>query len=1203
MNIENLEKYEEPLSTEDPQIIRYEALDQSLVSEYADSIAFMDDFKKTLVKHPPQNPLLAADISSEQLHHVLRFNEMFLRAGYIKTAPRLNGIDAQTSGRLYEIAMYKVLFEGLWRREGQPPVTIEEWEKILSETFSLKDLYLLLRMSLEGGEAYAPIVAKLLHILKFGPNFGEEIKDVASDGGAKNFIVIYENSQKLPEAFGKLALDPHEAIRRVAWNIGYKHKTLYRKISGPALFLAQNLGPGKNLKKLYEENFSDLVWWLADALHASCYQRDGEIFTEQNHQELIAMCIATASIKFLEEIKQDGTSDRPGDRENILIETQKLYDATASYLIENFGEEWRTRLTARMEERAFHHETLPGDISDFLKAFPGQILAIQEAHTMPDSEQMSHLFETFGFKAIFGQGNHIYSLEETPEDKAKRFRFPLARQYAFIALKPYIDLQPPPGIERKQEIILPELVFTGLNSLIEHSDSPFELIEYIQAILSRGKTRESRLPLDAAFAKLQKHQEFFEFCVENTAAIAEDKKHEAYTPMGKNELCFEFFEEMFAPARREKNLPLFHRLLALLVKPDARTFYQGCGILAFLLEQEKGDGPLTRLFLESFFTQPADFTNPIRLAVLRNMAERLRDSIRVPLLEAFVRHPQFPDDQSEKIFQLLSAQASAVRPIVDGRLKKLKTRRRIEEERKKLRAPLEFLQSLSANEYPARDTTSLKDKIKAHRTIQMNPDGHDIELQQLPIGSRLLTFFPTARVRRNKETGNPPEGLACNITLYNHSGLGIHFRLTVDGELIFRLLDKDGQTTQEITKNKLQAIGISESLFQELHYLALEILKFIYVRTENVPGPGVPGASDASLSPRESTGVLPASGPVAFAPGLPLTPEREIGEMTIDLTDRARKIQTDRERVQRVFIETNLARVMEVFAPLARDVELPETPSQEIASLALHRTEILNPSARPRKSDSGEKIFRPLQNPLEVYEAIRTGAMKPEDLYVRTGRAFAQPLPYRHTIHRVRNEPGTPDYNPAKPDTIYLHLPEAKRPDRKGVQELKQLIFEQEEKGEAFDLSPLEHVLSFDVERRDDRPWNQQMYERLRLREGMPLDIQIMEWERKIDARISQVRREAREKYLETEAPDLFAYAEAMAKVEATVLDVAQRVKKIQEWVTDHASPDGSGRRLQTRYRLPQDGFKFNQTFNQGRFKSLQEIIDEMRGRYESPTA
>lgn len=510
-----------------------------------------------------------------------------------------------------------------------------------------------------------------------------------------------------------------------------------------------------------------------------------------------------------------------------------------------------------------------------------------------------------------------------------------------------------------------------------------------------------------------------------------------------------------------------------------------------------------------------------------------------------------------------------------------------------------YLSDLFEGEMPPRDLAAMRDNIMHNRTSHISHDGNIIKAHLLT--SPLSVYTEEIRISKNKDTKKHPDGLACNASINPNSRLGgarLYIRLTADGNLVMRVLDKANTELDRAGYISRLADGMPASqlakeiaVFDELNYMVLEALAVVCVRKQSrtiTPVPDHPPSSETIEGPEVTP---PSSSQPDVIPGAPETTAREEGEMTLDLTDEEKTLRRAQQREDKIKIQSNLGKVRALFAPLSRGQELPEISAAEIQNLLLHEAVELDIREADGKINK-TTIYEASNNPLAIYNGIRTGTIDPAKIYIRVSRAFSQPLPYIKSSRKVTFLEDENDADSQLKTVRYFSV--RKKKIRAASAELKQETFIDSEKGETIKIGTMSKFLNFDV---TDTAQNRRLFEKMRSGETIPGILSTIE--REICQTLDEQRRVVRAKYLEnlTTTPNLEKYSRVMNKLEALAKGKYAQAEKIANEIAaktlEIIEPVETAEGIQhrTKLRLPHPGFHFDQTFNQGRFKTLAEIL------------
>lgn len=674
-------------------------------------------------------------------------------------------------------------------------------------------------------------------------------------------------------------------------------------------------------------------------------------------------------------------------------------------------------------------------------------------------------------------------------------------------------------------------------------------------------------------------------------------------------------------------------LFDILQECPVNTFYTACEIAAHFVDYEINDNKkhfigfegkaFSQELFKNLFGSFEDLMNPVRRSVIRNIQQQLPDDhTKEEFVKRFCRflvlHTHHRDLKVlNDILQGGTFFSGPVNYDVAG------------EKERYILTPSDG----GRPEYPDRskDIPRLIEHIIQNRSSHISHDGHKIPFddhESLAVGAHKLI---EARIKKNKETGRSPDGLACNVTFHAQTN-ALHSKIKPDGSFAMRFLDKNGKDVFELDRRTLEVWvqntksmfmatvtnpkkallrmilgetnflykpdgsfsvvvfdnkdnvvveinsedilnGTFMAFFDELHYLALEKLKVVYCRKKVEVADEVVQSSTPVPPP-------PDSGEITLEPGIPVTPEREDkGTMAIDLTDREKKIRSKNERADRIRIESNRAKVLEVFGRIGLGEDLSEVPPEMVRELLLHTCTKIN----------GDLYFEASSDPVRIYESLRQGKLKPEDVFIRISRAFTQPLPYMNMMRRTANDPNGNPYYVVR-----------QKHRRNGESDFRKELFVSSEGGETLETNYQEKILYFDVEDKGENSPHHVLFERIKSGKDIPSILRSVD--RGIKHALDEYRRIARKKYLEDpgKTPDPMRYSQVMKRLERRAHRVYDHTDEILQEISEKAIQvteqviTGEGVRNRTKLRLPA-AFRFEETFNQGRFQSLQDLLDSGR--------
>ena len=616
--------------------------------------------------------------------------------------------------------------------------------------------------------------------------------------------------------------------------------------------------------------------------------------------------------------------------------------------------------------------------------------------------------------------------------------------------------------------------------------------------------------------------------------------------------------QIFSVENMQANPSLLEGLVKELVNPDYQTWYNACCIIGCLLESNS----ISTVTLGTQIVGAMDRIDEKSIQVLNSILFDICQRISAPRADVLHKTMEAALLLPKKPTGLTQSQSPKMR----------------------------------LSDLPQRNIPELIAHIISNRSSHISSEGNKINLSD--IDSPLMVDVQEVKVTKNKETGKDPKGLACFVTIKsteNGAPQTAYLRITQSGDLLFRQINKQGALVCEDT---CEAIAARENTpiayFREIQWIALKALSIVYVRerssklstanssstdssTDTDQSAHQPYSADTSAtdskdpvaptSPTETTQPPqnPENLPAILAPGMPLTAIREEGEMKMDLTTSEKAEQAKRARQEKIKVESNKGKTINVFKPLARGEELSEQAPAEIEELILHKKIVIG----------GKEFYETIKDPIVAYYQIRAGELNPQDVYVRDSRAFSTPLPYRYQTRY----PG--DDTNAQP---YLVVNRNKMSDEARFRHDMYLS----EGNEPLKTGAVQSILSFKV---DDTPHNRALQSAVRSENLESAKIDQIDFAAL--ARVYAVREAAVAEFGEYSPKVKEASAREWALIESETaadrqiaLDIAERAR---EAVKPVATPNGISN--VTELFLPQAGFEFDQTFNQGQFQSLKELL------------
>lgn len=505
--------------------------------------------------------------------------------------------------------------------------------------------------------------------------------------------------------------------------------------------------------------------------------------------------------------------------------------------------------------------------------------------------------------------------------------------------------------------------------------------------------------------------------------------------------------------------------------------------------------------------------------------------------------------------------------------------------------------------------------IMRERSSGMSQDGHRLPLKTED--SPLAEMIEEVRINRNKETGKPAIGIACNVNFRLKDGHIFYAKLTAQGELLIRAMDSNGKELRVLKKG--EEPRLSNKLIDEFNRIALEKLKVIYVRQKPTIVKALPeknvlieveAVNDvenelqkiAADSSEQIAKIIETAGqnggetavnseqlvfPEMVEQGW--TQQGKETPMKIDLTEKEKVLRAKISKKERIKIESNMSRVKEFFT----DLKAKMTPVKPMSQTELWPAwPALDEELTMRLKNlflhvlvkmDGDEYYEVIDAE-KAYEQLREGKLTIGQLFVRSKRAYTQALPYMQSQKRIADE--------CLENERLIWMIEAKEMSEQA--KLKMEIFQSGEQGEEMNLDDKSKILYFSVEDKGETSLQSKIFENVQ--SGRASFLMGLGKEKEIRECHAEMKARAAEKYL------LNGQAGRYGKVVARLDQVLERkLKRSQESleeirlmakseVTEVLRNDG-GTRKKTTLFLPANGFKFGQTFNQGAFKSVAELL------------
>lgn len=504
---------------------------------------------------------------------------------------------------------------------------------------------------------------------------------------------------------------------------------------------------------------------------------------------------------------------------------------------------------------------------------------------------------------------------------------------------------------------------------------------------------------------------------------------------------------------------------------------------------------------------------------------------------------------------------------------------------------------------------NLVEEIVRDRSSGMSQDGHRLALREDE--SVLGVMIDELKITRNKETGKPANGIACNVNFHlknkdNFYKDKLYTKLTAKGELLMRVVNSDGKELKVYGKGEQKRL--SDKLFGELNRVALEKLKIIYVRQKPSIVKTVPiepeivfseAVNDAELEVAEiANEVVQAVEEVA--PGQLMFPEMieqgwtEQGKesaMKLDLTEGEKVLREEISKRERIKIDSNLAKVREFFlkvspqrqvAGATMQTELwPKWPGVEKGSLL---EDSLKELVLHRQVKIDGESYYELLDSVDAYQQLIEGKLTLGEIFVRSKRAYAQALSYRKVLRSDLNNQ----------HRFWV----VRRKEMSEQAKFKMQMFQSGEQGEEINLAEKGKILYFEV---DDLPRNGEISFNRRIFEGMSSgrinELMEIAAEKETGQWVEEMKELARKKYLEN---DSARYEKLVSGLEKRREKKMQKIKENLEEIrmrtkeqTNIVLGGDSVQRQKVTFSLPAGGFRCGQTFNQGAFRPVAELMDK----------
>lgn len=512
--------------------------------------------------------------------------------------------------------------------------------------------------------------------------------------------------------------------------------------------------------------------------------------------------------------------------------------------------------------------------------------------------------------------------------------------------------------------------------------------------------------------------------------------------------------------------------------------------------------------------------------------------------------------------------------------------------------------------------------IVRERSLGMSQDGHKLALKNED--SPLSAMIAEVRISRNKETGKPAIGIACNVNFRLKNEHTFYTKLNAQGELLIRALDANGKELRVVKKG--EEPRLTDKLIGELNRVALEKLKMIYVRQKPTVAKALPennvlieaeAVNDIQSTVEEVVEkvveeiqeIIPAeikAGEVTtavekFLPEQLVFPEMieqgwtqqgKEAPMRLDLTEKEKVLRNQISKKERIKIDSNMARVRDFFLKV-RMMMLPDNENTQIELWP--SWPVLDEDLRKQLKElflhavvkmDGEEYYEVIDGE-KAYEKLQKRVLTLGNLFVRSKRAHTQALSYGLGVKSVLLEDGE------NVKRFWL----AQRKEMSDQAKLKMDIFRSGEAGEEMNLADRNKILHFEVEgfsRNGQKSVARKIFENIE--SGRVAFLMKMAAEKEIREEQEEMKARAVEKYLSK--GEVGRYEKVVERLEKRVQKKLDRVEgNLEEIrglaraeVSEVIRPDGGTRQKVTLF-LPSSGFKFGQTFNQGAFKSVADLL------------
>lgn len=441
----------------------------------------------------------------------------------------------------------------------------------------------------------------------------------------------------------------------------------------------------------------------------------------------------------------------------------------------------------------------------------------------------------------------------------------------------------------------------------------------------------------------------------------------------------ELFEKVFEGEVAESEA--YSQLIDALIAPHYQTYYNAVAVVRHLIGLPQYQDHCLKALGAKLFSEASHWTDPVRLAVYRDLVEGASQQTMQALFESIMPRQEsgiYPSNEIMEFHFGLIAQAATDSPATK------KNDSKSQEEKPNPYKAIEVLKTFpSLTLTSTRDLATQAQHIVDERTIQIADTGNQVTLEG-SVDSPLATIFPKAIVKRNKSALKQSKSLACNVTLDTKDNTRLYCRLNHGGELTIRILE-EGTEKAKIEKGNAEENGINPKVFEELNFLILSALEIIYLKTEHPKK--VEEQPKAPNDPVPKGGFSTTEDPITVK-------RREPGQMKIDLTTHEKNRTAKDEDKERAQIAANTSAVAKLFAPLSRGEKLDTEDIPEAAEELILYKKIPLKSAYGKDLKGKDSVTYQRLDGVDAYVNLAMGTMNPNNIYIRKVRAHSTPLPY-----------------------------------------------------------------------------------------------------------------------------------------------------------------------------------------------------------------